>query len=127
MQISFSYDDIRKQVLNFMTSLEIQPYDERELIFDGEIHRYRIHNEKRGHTSGAICIHTDGWPAGFVMDWRKGVKELWKYDASRLGQDQLTYFNSDEFKKKCAEQEKKANEQRKKKAGKSFRNGENNL
>ena len=109
---NFNYEDVRQQFLNFLQSLDIQPHDERDIIFDGELHRYRIHDDKQGQKSGAYNIHTDGWPAGFVQDWRKGIKENWKYDASGLADEQRTYFNSEEFKKKCEDEHKKAEQKR---------------
>lgn len=113
MRYDFDAEDIRRQLLDYLTSLDIQPYDESEIILDGELHRYRVHDEARGHTSGAVCIHADNWPAGFVQDWRKGIKENWKYDVSSLNDEQRTYFNSEEFRKKCEEGQRMAEEIRK--------------
>ena len=116
MQRTFDYSDIRKQVLEFLKKLDIQPYDESDIVLDGELHRYRIHDDKPGQKSGAICIHMDGWAAGFVMDWRKDLRENWKYDISGLDIDdeQRAYYNSDEYKKKCeAEHQRKEKERQK--------------
>lgn len=112
MRKTFDYSDIHKQVLDFLAKLDIQPYDESELVLDGELHRFRLRDDHSGQKSGAICIHTDGWPAGFVQDWKRGIKEIWKYDISGLDEEQRTYFNSEEYKKKCEEQERKAREKR---------------
>ena len=115
MQYNFDDNDIRQQVLDFLASLGMQPHDERDIILDGELHRYRTHDDKPYQTSGAIRIHTDCWPAGFAQDWRKGVKENWKYEAPNLTDEQRTYFNSEEFKKKAEQEQRKAEEARKKK------------
>ena len=109
---NFNHEDVRQQFIDFMHSLGIQPYDERDLIFDGELHRYRVHDDKGYSKSGAYKVHTDGWPAGFVQDWRKGIKEDWKYDVSNLTDEQRTYFNSEKYKKKCEEEHKKAEQER---------------
>ena len=83
MRYSFDIDDIRKQVLDFIIKLGIQPANEGDIILDGEIHRYMVHDDKRGNKNGAVCIHTDGWPAGWVQDWRDGgEKHYWKYNTS---------------------------------------------
>lgn len=119
MQFSFDIFDIKKQVLEFMASLDIQPYDEDKIILDGTLHRYRVHDEVQGRTSGAICIHTDGWPAGYVQDWHKGIKESWKYEASGLDGERKKYFDSEEFKKKCEEEQKIAEKRRKEKREKA--------
>ena len=110
MQRTFEYEDIRRQVLEFLAKLGIEPYDDSDIVMNGELHRFRLRDDKQGQKSGAINIHTDGWPAGFVMDWRKGIKENWKYDISGLDDEQREYFNSEEYRKKCEEQERKARE-----------------
>ena len=112
MRKTFDYSDTRRQVLDFLAKLDIQPYDDTDIILDGELHRFRLRDDHSGQKSGAICIHTDGWPAGFVQDWKRGIKEIWKYDISGLDEEQRTYFNSEEYKKKCEEQERKAREKR---------------
>ena len=112
MRKTFDYSDTRRQVLEFLAKLDIQPYDDTDIILDGELHRFRLRDDHSGQKSGAICIHTDGWPAGFVQDWKRGIKEIWKYDISGLDEEQRTYFNSEEYKKKCEEQERKAREKR---------------
>lgn len=115
MLLSFDDANIRRQVLDFLASLDIQSHDERDIILDGELHRFRVHDNKATYKSGAICIQTDGWPAGFVQDWHKNIKEFWKYDISGLDIDneQHKYFNSKEFRKKCEEEHRKAEEARK--------------
>ena len=115
MSYNFDYNDIKQQVLDFMRSLDIQPYDERKIIIDGELHRYRTHDDKASQTSGAYCIHIDGLPAGFVQDWRKGIKEDWHFDTSGLAAEQRTYFNSEEFRKKAEQEHREAEAKRKKK------------
>ena len=112
MQRTFEYNDILKQVLEFLAKLGIEPYDESELILDGELHRFRLRDDKPSEKSGAIKIHIDGWPAGFVQDWRKGTKENWKYDISGLDDEQRKYFNSEEYRKKSEEQQRRARKKR---------------
>ena len=112
MQRTFNYEDIRRQVIEFLSKLGIQPYDESNLIFNGELHRFRTRDDKAGEKSGAIIIHMDGWPAGYVQDWRRGIEENWKYDISGLDDEQQKYFNSEEYRKKCEEQERKARKKR---------------
>ena len=112
MQRTFNNGDIRKQVMEFLAKLDIQPHDETDIMLDGELHRFRLRDDKPSEKSGAIIIHTDGWPAGYVQDWRRGLQEYWKYDTSGLDNEQRKYFNSEEYKKKCEEQERKAREKR---------------
>ena len=109
---NFNYEEVRQQFLNFMQSLGVQPHDESDIVFDGELHRYRVHDDKSYSKSGAYKVHTDGWPAGYVQDWRKGIKEDWKYDISSLDDEQRKYFTSEEYRKKCEEQHRKAEQER---------------
>ena len=109
---SFNFEEVRKQFLDFLLSLGIQPHDERDIIFDGTLHRYRIHDDKPSCKSGAYLIHTDGWPAGFVQDWRSGIQQNWKFNIGELPTEQQSYFQSDAYKKKCEEQQRKAEKER---------------
>ncbi len=120
MQYSFNYSDIKQQVLDFMRSLNVQPRDERDIIIDGYLHRYSTHDDKSYNQSGAFCIFTDGIPAGWVQDWRKGEAVNWHYDMSTLDNEQCTYFNSDEFKQKAERERKEAEEKRKDKQNKAI-------
>ena len=122
MRKTFEYGDIHRQVLEFLVKLGITPYDESDIVMDGKLHRFRTCDDKSSETSGAILIHTDGWPAGFVMDWRRGIKENWKYDISGLDYEQRKYFNSEEYRKKCEEQERKAREEREAKQAEASEN-----
>ena len=75
MQENFDYSNIRRQVLEFLAKLSIQPYNDSDIVLDGNLHRFRVHGDKPSEKSGAIVIHTDGWPAGYVQDWHKGIQE----------------------------------------------------
>ena len=46
----FNYDDVLQQVKNFLFSLGIIPYDERDIALDGELHRFRTKDDKAGQT-----------------------------------------------------------------------------
>ncbi len=112
MRKTFDHNDILRQVLAFLTKLGIEPYDESDIVIKDELHRFRTREDNASEKSGAIIIHTDGWPAGCVMDWRKGIKENWRYDTSGLDEEQQKYFNSKEYREKIDEKERKAREKR---------------
>ncbi len=100
--------DIEQQVRAFMDHLAVTPAPYEHIIIDGDLHRYDIDGEKRGKKSGAYLIHSDGLPAGFVQDWRQGIKANWKFDTQSLHQEQRDYFSSEQYKaKEKAEREKR--------------------
>ena len=107
----FNIFEIERQVLDFMRALGIEPYDEH-LQIDGELHRYRVHDDTPGDRSGAYCIFPDGVPAGFVQDWH-GVKSNWTFDTSGYTEEQKKFFNSPEFQKQAAENKRKREEEKK--------------
>lgn len=106
MVYSFSDEEIERQVLSFMTDINAAPAIYEKLILDGNLHRYDINGEKRGRKSGVYIIHTDGFPAGFVQNWKEGVKEKWKFNTTGLSEEQRQYFNSEEYRKQEEEREK---------------------
>ena len=90
---TFDTHDVIQQVLQFAETHNIF-FRTDTLKLDGEIHRVKTKEDKHGDTSGAYCIYMDGFPAGFIQDWRKGIKENWKYDVSGLDNEQRTYFKN---------------------------------
>ena len=48
------------------------------------------------------------------MDWRKDLRENWRYDISGLNidEEQRNYYNSEEYRKKCEEEHRKKEEER---------------
>ena len=111
MQKTFDSHDVIQQVLRFAEAHNIF-FDTDTMYVDGQIHRIKTREDKKGGKSGAYCIYMDGVPAGFVQDWRKGIKENWHYDMSDIDDEQRRYFTSEEFRKKCEEQERIAAEKR---------------
>lgn len=97
----FNDSDIQQQLLSFMRSLNITPLNNELFIFDSQIHRFKVDGDKGSEKSGAYCIFPDGIPAGFVQDWRKGIKYNWKFDISGYNDEQRSYFNSEEFRIKA--------------------------
>ena len=107
--------EIESQVLSFMAELGVSPASYERLELDGKLHRYDIDGDKRGSGNGAYIIHADGIPAGFIQDWKRGVKTTWKYNDSGLSEEQKTYFNSAEYQEKLEAEKKRREEERRKK------------
>lgn len=58
----------------------VRPKHSLTVIPDGKLHRFSVEGDKGGQTSGAYCLRLDNPPAGFVQDWKHGIKETWRYD-----------------------------------------------
>lgn len=107
--------EIEQQVLSFMSELGVSPASYERLELDGQLHRYDIDVDKRGSGNGAYLIHTDGIPAGFIQDWKRGIKTTWRYNDSTLNEEQRAYFNSAEYQAKIeAEKQRREEEQKRK-------------
>ena len=108
MNFDIPLHEIREQVLDFMRELDCYPVTrDQNLILDGTLHRYTIEGDKRSTQNGAYCIFTDGFPAGFVQNW-KGEKSNWKFNANKssISQEQRNWWNSPEYRKKLEEKQK---------------------
>ena len=76
MHKNFDYEDIRRQVLDFLHKLGIEPYDESEIILDGKLHRFRTRDDTSGEKSGAIIIHTDNCLLDIYRTGAKASKSI---------------------------------------------------
>jgi putative DNA primase/helicase len=47
-------------------------------LMDGRLHRVPVEGDKARERAGAYTGHLDGRPAGFIQNYRTGVKETWK-------------------------------------------------
>lgn len=95
----FNDDFIRQHVLHFMRSHNIEPDDNENIFLDGILHRYKTREDKQGETSGAYCIFTEGWPAGWVQDWRKGEAITWCLERKNLDEAGHSFFDDERYKK----------------------------
>jgi putative DNA primase/helicase len=48
------------------------------VLMDGEMHRVAVEGDKGKERSGAYVGHLDGRPAGFIQNFKTGVKTNWK-------------------------------------------------
>ena len=92
---NFNNDEIQRQVLELMQRLELEPRDNSILQLDGQIHRYPIRGDKNGQTTGAYCIFTDNWPAGWLHNWRTGEHVTWSFNRDRLDDNGRVYFSDE--------------------------------
>lgn len=117
MNYNFSEADIERRVLDFMHENGINPDMEswKPLAADGKIHRFRLEGDKHYEKTGAYCIYSEGWPAGWVSDWRQGILVNWCYKREHLDNEGKRYFTDEQF-KLSKEQLDKARERLLKKA-----------
>lgn len=54
---------------------------EGDPIMDGKIHRAKVEGDKGQEKSGAYMAYLDGRPAGYIQNFKTGVKENWKASA----------------------------------------------
>ncbi len=60
-----------------------------ELHADGQLHRFRTEQDKRGHQSGWYVLFLDGVPSGSYGNWKTGVQESWcSVDRSMLSAEE---------------------------------------
>ncbi|MBR0186512.1 MAG: AAA family ATPase [Synergistaceae bacterium] len=97
---TFDINEIEQQVFNFMRSIGCEPIHSIALILDGHIHRYNVIGDKGRdeNGSGAYCIFTDNWPAGWIHNWRTGIHETWTFDRNRLDEAGKSYFDDEKYK-----------------------------
>jgi hypothetical protein len=50
-------------------------------IMDGKLHRVPVEGGKRGNRSGAYVGHLDGFPAGYIRNYKTGEETTWKATA----------------------------------------------
>lgn len=91
--------EIEAQFMAFLRNNNIEPAEPITLILDGQVHRYRLHGDKRGEKSGAYCIFTDRLPAGWAEDWHVGHTISWHYDTGKLPKERRDYYESPEYPK----------------------------
>ena len=108
----FNDFDIQQQVLAFMLQNGIVPFDDNlHIITDGHIHRFRLQNEKQGDKAGAYCIFSDGWPAGWIEDWRSNKGAIsWTFNRDALNHEAQSFFDDAKYKealKKSKERQQK--------------------
>ncbi len=98
MNYNFNEADIERRVLDFMRECNINPQDTLSIVPDGKIHRFPVDGDKTAEKAGAYCIFSDGWPAGWVADWRQGIQVNWCYKKEHLDHDGKKFFTDEQIK-----------------------------
>ncbi|EAL6274800.1 hypothetical protein DSU81_08930, partial [Campylobacter coli] len=87
----FSFDE--NEVLTaFKSALENQGLIIEGLpIMDGKIHRVKTTTDKGREMSGAYSGFLDKYPAGFIQNFKTGIKENWKMPLENAKQNIVSY------------------------------------
>ena len=94
--------EISAAFLDFLNHNNLTPKDNISIVADGNIHRFSLLNDDRGEKSGAYCIYSDNWPAGWAEDWHVGQSINWSFTTNGIPKEQQEYLDSQAFKDKVA-------------------------
>lgn len=112
---TFDIGVIEQQFLGFMRLHGCEAIGGFSFVADGKIHRFPVQGDRHGEKSGAYCVYLDNWPAGFVQNWRTGVKEIWHFSRDNLTDEGKSWFDDERYREACrrsAEHQKALAEQR---------------
>jgi putative DNA primase/helicase len=87
-------------------------------VMDGKLHRVRVEGDKAGARSGAYIGHLDGYPSGFIQNFRAGLKQNWK---SQLPREALSGADRARLLAEAAEKKRVRDEQRREIAAETVR------
>ena len=79
-------DLIIKQFEEFLYSSDNAPLEPINIILDKKM-RYQVKGDKGRETGAVYCVHSDGYPAGYVNNYRDSVYLTWKFDIEELKQN----------------------------------------
>ena len=97
---NISDSEIEAQFLDFMRANNCEPEGNFRLMLDGQIHRFRVQNDKHGEKSGAYCVFYDGWPAGWCQNWHGGGQAIsWSFNRYDLNDSQQKSLSDAEYEK----------------------------
>lgn len=102
-QVVISDDAIKEAFLNFIYSLGVIPHQPFDIKFGDGIKRFRVEEDEPSETSGAYVLHNDGYPSGYIQEWRKGIKENFSYPRERMADKQREYWTEEKIKKSIEE------------------------
>ncbi|ELQ2157390.1 toprim domain-containing protein [Campylobacter jejuni] len=87
----FSFDE-NEVLTTFKSALENQGLIVDGLpIMDGKIHRVKTATDKGREMSGAYSGFLDKYPAGFIQNFKTGIKENWKMPLENAKQNIVSY------------------------------------
>ncbi|MFC0983747.1 zincin-like metallopeptidase domain-containing protein [Pasteurella multocida] len=88
----------REEFANFMKDMGLIVSGEHP-IMDGKLHRVRTENDKSKDLSGAYILHGDGFPAGYVQNFKTGEKHNWKSKGYHISSDEMAKIRAESAQK----------------------------
>ena len=88
----------REEFANFMKDMGLVVSGEHP-IMDGKLHRVQTENDKSKEFSGAYILHGDGFPAGYVQNFRTGEKHNWKSKGYHISSDEMAKIRAESAQK----------------------------
>ena len=70
-----NFTDILADFSNAMAAAGIVTDD--TITADGHLHRIHVEGQRRGSRNAAYILHSDGFPAGWFMDFKTGTTGTW--------------------------------------------------
>ncbi|HDX8143329.1 TPA: DUF1738 domain-containing protein [Campylobacter fetus subsp. venerealis] len=81
-------DEFKSALNNAGFSIDEDP------IMDGKLHRVSVYGDKGNEKSGAYIGYLNGHPAGFIQNFKTGIKENWKSSVSNITKNQEIEFKN---------------------------------
>lgn len=94
---NFDEYEVSQQVFELMSANGIVPAENIRLNMDGQIHRFRVADDKTSEKSGAYCVAIDDWPHGFIWEWRKSINIGYSFRRDRLNERGQRYFTDAKY------------------------------
>ncbi len=78
---TFTYVEIIDAFRSAMFDAGITPPDYIEA--DGQLHRFHVDGDAANSKNGAYVLHSNGHPAGYFEDFKRGIKVTWRMEGNR--------------------------------------------
>ena len=76
--------DKNEAIEQFKIKLQEQNLIVDEPIMDGKLHRCQVIGDKNKETSGAYVGFLDEYPAGYIENFKMGIKINWKFERGEV-------------------------------------------
>lgn len=85
--------DIDEAIRQFNVILQQYGLIIDEAIMDGKLHRCQVNGDRGRETSGAYVGYLDGYPAGYIENFKTGIKTNWKFERNEAQKNKFCAVN----------------------------------